>query len=287
MMNQKLVTLDFTERDLDFLIAAVVSGSSDTSTVRGAIRHDPAYRKAIVSDERVFSQVANDDESFLKISPLLYFEVLLRRAQRDLESTSYTMERSGKESIPVFDSVKVADFLDSPYVLEYLAHMLASFTRIQSYVVPVRIRKGIRRRIRYNDMDIDSLIQFASKAEESERFSFYKRIGDVCLFVTGLFRDHTYSEAEKTSVMRDPVYRVRQSSSPAWSRRIKRSVEEYEAEGKRFYKLAELHPTASILELSDVFNVLREQFTAARKPLAFLSTHYLHSRKNNLFGITS
>tara|TARA_B100000749_G_scaffold280796_1_gene278875 strand:+ start:2413 stop:3276 length:864 start_codon:yes stop_codon:yes gene_type:complete len=287
MMNQKLVTLDFTERDLDFLTAAVVSGSSDTSTVRGAIRHDPAYRKAIVSDERVFSQVANDDESFLKISPLLYFEVLLRRAQRDLESTSYTMERSGKESIPVFDSVKVADFLDSPYVLEYLAHMLASFTRIQSYVVPVRIRKGIRRRIRYNDMDIDSLIQFASKAEESERFSFYKRIGDVCLFVTGLFRDHTYSEAEKTSVMRDPVYQVRQSSSPAWSRRIKRSVEEYEAEGKRFYKLAELHPTASMLELSDVFNVLREQFTAARKPLAFLSTHYLHSRQNNLFGITS
>ncbi|SVC62245.1 uncharacterized protein METZ01_LOCUS315099, partial [marine metagenome] len=283
MMKQKLVTMDFTERDLDFLISAVLPGSHDTSTVREAIRHDPAYRKAIVSDGRVFSQVSNDDESFLKISPSLYFEVLLRRAQRDLESTSYTIEKSGKESIPVFDSVTVADFLDSPYVLEYLAHMLASFTRIQSYIVPVTKRKGIRRRIRYNDMDIDSLIQFAAKAEESERFSFYKRIGDVCLFVTGLFRDHTYSDAGKTSMMRDSVYRVRQSSSPVWSRSIKRSVEEYEAEGKRFYKLAGLHPTASMLELSDVFNVLREQFTAARKPLAFLATHYLHSRQNKLF----
>ena len=94
MTKQKLVTLDFTERDLDFLISAVVSGSSETSPVRDAICHDPAYRKAIVSDERVFSQVVNDDESFLKISPSLYFEVLLRRAQRDLESTSYTIERS-------------------------------------------------------------------------------------------------------------------------------------------------------------------------------------------------
>mgnify|MGYP000863199620 CR=1 FL=1 len=285
-MSQKPVTLDLTEKDLDFLVSVVAPYSSNVSSVHAAVRHDLDYRKAIVSDERVFAMVANDAEVFLKISPYLYFEILLRKAQRDLESKSYTIERTGRESIPVFDSLKVAGFLDLPYVLEYLAHMLASFTRIQSYVVPVRVRKGIRRKVRYNDMDVDSLMKFASKADELERFSYYKRIGDVCLFVTGLFRGHTYSEGADKSIRRDSNNQTKGSISSAWIRRVRRSVEEYETEGKRFYRLAEEHPTASVLELTDVFGVLREQFSAARKPLSFISSRYLHSRQNKLFGVS-
>ena len=166
MVNHKPVYLDFTDRDLDFLVSIVTPGASNTFSVREAIRNDPEYRRAIVSDERVFSQVINDSESFLKISPSLYFEVLLRRAQKDLISSAYTIEREGRGNIPVFDTGKVAGFLDTPNVLEYLANMLASFTRIRSFVVPVRVRKGIRRRVRYNDMDVDSLIDFAARADE-------------------------------------------------------------------------------------------------------------------------
>jgi len=254
---------------------------SNALSVREAIRNDPAYRKAIVSDERVFSRVINDKESFLKISPSLYFEVLLRRAQKDLISSSYTIEREGRGNIPVFDTGKVAGFLDTPNMLEYLANMLASFTRIRSFVVPVRVRKGIRRRVRYNDMDVDSLIDFAARADESERFSYYKRIGDVCLFLTGLFRDSTYSQKSHVgSNFQSGTY-----PRTTFVRKRRRSVEEYESEGRRFYRLAEEHPTASVLELTDVFSVLRDEFSAARKPLAFLSARYLHSRPNKLFDV--
>ena len=254
---------------------------SNALSVREAIRNDPAYRKAIVSDERVFSQVINDKESFLKISPSLYFEVLLRRAQKDLISSSYTIEREGRGNIPVFDTGKVAGFLDTPNMLEYLANMLASFTRIRSFVVPVRVRKGIRRRVRYNDMDVDSLIDFAARVDESERFSYYKRIGDVCLFLTGLFRDSTYSQKSHFgSNFQSGTY-----PRTTFVRKRRRSVEEYESEGRRFYRLAEEHPTASVLELTDVFSVLRDEFSAARKPLAFLSARYLHSRPNKLFDV--
>ena len=281
MLNQKPVYLDFTDGDLDFLVSIVVPGLSNALSVREAIRNDPAYRKAIVSDERVFSQVINDKESFLKISPSLYFEVLLRRAQKDLISSSYTIEREGRCNIPVFDTGKVAGFLDTPNMLEYLANMLASFTRIRSFVVPVRVRKGIRRRVRYNDMDVDSLIDFAARAEESERFSYYKRIGDVCLFLTGLFRDSTYSQKSHVgSNFQSGTY-----PRTTFVRKRRRSVEEYESEGRRFYRLAEEHPTASVLELTDVFSVLRDEFSAARKPLAFLSARYLHSRPNKLFDV--
>ena len=281
MLNQKPVYLDFTDGDLDFLVSIVLPGLSNALSVREAIRNDPAYRKAIVSDERVFSQVINDKESFLKISPSLYFEVLLRRAQKDLISSSYTIEREGRGNIPVFDTGKVAGFLDTPNMLEYLANMLASFTRIRSFVVPVRVRKGIRRRVRYNDMDVDSLIDFAARADESERFSYYKRIGDVCLFLTGLFRDSTYSQKSQVgSNFQSGTY-----PRTTFVRKRRRSVEEYESEGRRFYRLAEEHPTASVLELTDVFSVLRDEFSAARKPLAFLTARYLHSRPNKLFDV--
>ena len=281
MLNQMPVYLDFTDGDLDFLVAIVLPSLSNALSVREAIRNDPAYRKAIVSDERVFSQVINDKESFLKISPSLYFEVLLRRAQKDLISSSYTIEREGRGNIPVFDTGKVAGFLDTPNMLEYLANMLASFTRIRSFVVPVRVRKGIRRRVRYNDMDVDSLIDFAARADESERFSYYKRIGDVCLFLTGLFRDSTYSQKSHVgSNFQSGTY-----PRTTFVRKRRRSVEEYESEGRRFYRLAEEHPTASVLELTDVFSVLRDEFSAARKPLAFLSARYLHSRPNKLFDV--
>ena len=281
MLNQKPVYLDFTVGDLEFLVSIVLPGLSNALSVREAIRNDPAYRKAIVSDERVFSQVINDKESFLKISPSLYFEVLLRRAQKDLISSSYTIEREGRGNIPVFDTGKVAGFLDTPNMLEYLANMLASFTRIRSFVVPVRVRKGIRRRVRYNDMDVDSLIDFAARADESERFSYYKRIGDVCLFLTGLFRDSTYSQKSHVgSNFQSGTY-----PRTTFVRKRRRSVEEYESEGRRFYRLAEEHPTASVLELTDVFSVLRDEFSAARKPLAFLAARYLHSRPNKLFDV--
>ena len=281
MLNQKPVYLDFTDGDLDFLVAIVLPGLSNALSVREAIRNDPAYRKAIVSDERVFFQVINDKESFLKISPSLYFEVLLRRAQKDLISSSYTIEREGRGNIPVFDTGKVAGFLDTPNMLEYLANMLASFTRIRSFVVPVRVRKGIRRRVRYNDMDVDSLIDFTARVDESERFSYYKRIGDVCLFLTGLFRDSTYSQKSHVgSNFQSGTY-----PRTTFVRKRRRSVEEYESEGRRFYRLAEEHPTASVLELTDVFSVLRDEFSAARKPLAFLAARYLHSRPNKLFDV--
>jgi hypothetical protein len=141
-------------------------------------------------DDRLFARLMNDDEAFVGISPGLCFEVLLRRVHRDLEASTHTMERSGRQTIPVFDTGSVVGFLGRPGVIEYLAHMLASFTRIQGFVVPVRVRKGIRRRIRFNDMDVDSLIRVCSTADEAERVNYYKRIADVCLFITGVFREH-------------------------------------------------------------------------------------------------
>ena len=122
-----------------------------------------------------------------EISPALYFEVLLRRAAKDMEVATHTLERTGSQSIPVFDTDEVVELLALPGVLLYLSQMLASFTRISSQVTSVRVRRGIRRRVRHNDLDIDSLMGRLGSAGEEQRFELYRRIADVCLFLSGIF----------------------------------------------------------------------------------------------------
>ncbi len=276
MMGHNFGATGFTEADLDFVVGEVAPAASNKESLKLLMREDAGFRKALVGDEKVFQRVINDEEIFLKVSPSLYFEVLLRKALRELETATHTVERTGRQSIPVFDTKEVVGLLARPEVLEYLAQMLASFTRIHSYVIPVRVRPGIRRRIRYNDMDIDSLLRFCATVDEEHRFGFYKRIADVCLFISGVFPDYTY---------RDYRYPASGAARPMAARQARRSVEEYEEEGRRFYGLAEEHPAARALQLSDVFGLLRLHFTSARKPLSFIAAHYLHTHKQTVFGV--
>jgi len=64
---------------------------------------------------------------------------------------------------------------------------------------------------------------------------------------------------------------------------MRRTMEEYEHEGQSFYGLAQQHPQAQKLQLSEVFELLGKQFTWARKPLGFIATNYLHARTDQLF----
>ena len=235
--------------------------------LRKSILEDDDFRKTIIGDDRVFQRVMNDDEIFVRISPSLYFEVLLRRTLRDLSVAIYTVEYSGRQGIPVFDTEEVVQLLERPGVLEYMGEMLASFTRIQSHVVLTRLRRGIRRRLKYSDLDVDSLIRLCSRAEETHRFGYYKRIADACLFVSAVFPGHA---------------RMPASSNLG---RERRSMDDYERDGRRFYGLAKDHPTAQTLSLSEVFGHLGQHFVAARKPLGFIASQYLHSRKHHLFGV--
>ena len=267
-----------TESDLDFVVSEAAQGPTDTDRLKLLIEEDEQFRSAILGNENVFQRLMADEEMFVKVSPALYFEVLLRQALRDLETASYTVERDGRADLPVFDTPEVVRFLSIQGVLDYLAHMLASFTRINSYAVPVRIRRGIRRRVVYNDMDIDSLARLCATADWEQRFGYYKRIADVCLFISGVFPDYA------SPAMR---YSVPNRMRTAVSDRTRRSLSDYEVQGSQFYGLAEEHDSAQHLGLSEVFRLLRDHFATARKPLSFIASHYLHGSRGQLFGAPS
>ena len=272
-LNLKVSKLS--ERDVDFLTETVSPEVSDQYRLKGVIRKDEDFRNKFIGDERVFRRVMDDDEIFLKISPSLFFEILLRKAARDLEKTGYTIERTSTMKVPVFDAGDVVELLTKESLLTYLAHMLSSFTRIESYAISFKARKGFWHTIRFNDLDIQSLMSFCDVVEEERRLGFYKRIGDICLFIMGLFPDY---------VEREHRYPFSGHLRPQAPGKLRISPEEYEEEGRRFYRLAAEHPSAREMDLSDVFWALHEKFQAAKKPLNFIAEHYLHDKKHMVFG---
>ena len=261
-------------RDLDFLIETVSPDVTDKSRLKLIIREDEDFRNTFVRDEKVFRRVMDDEEVLMKISPSLFFEILLRKAASDLEKVSFTLEKTHTMRIPVFDTKEVIELLSKESLLIYLADMLSSFTRIESYAISFRARKGIWRKIRFNDLDIFSLMSFSEMVEDEYRLGFYKRIADICLFILGLFPD--YAEG-------DYRYPFSGQVRPGIPGKARISPEEYEKKGRQFYKLAAEHLSGKKQELSEIFWALHTGFQKAKKPLNFIAEHYLHYHRQTLF----
>jgi hypothetical protein len=266
----------WSQRDLLFVADTLVPERSDREHIVHLLQEDESLLDAMLQDDRLFRQLMAEEEIFLLVSPEFFFKVLLLRARRDLETESYTIERRHLQKVALFDASQVVDLLARPAVGDYLASMLASFTRINSITIPIRVRKGIWRRIRVNDLDVDSLARYAQTLEEEHRFWAYQRIGDACLFLTGIFPEHV-SARPRYPDSGTPRLRVRSS--------LLSSLEDYESFGRTFYRLAAEHKLARLQGISEVLALLSENFILAEKPLNFVTEHYLSLRKNHLFKL--
>ena len=245
------------------LVAKIDILKGDPAIIEGMLNHEAEklfQRIMLMSEERIMT----------RITPQFLFEVLLRKTVRELENQSYTIERAASQKIPVFDTREVVRFLSNEAVLKYLADMLSSFTKVESFTLLVRVRKGIWRKLQFSDMDIDSLVRLCDATEEEHRFGFYKRIADLCLFVLGIFPEYV------TSDFGYPF-------SGEVRRKLRRSAEDYEEEGRRFYKLAGEHRDARMLNLAEVLWQLHEEFSLAKKPLNYISDNLLQFKKQKLF----
>ena len=267
--------LRLSDSDLDFLVDTVSPEVRDRSRLKQIIREDRDFRNRYIGDEKVFTRLMDDDELFLKISPTLFFEILLRKAASDLEEVSYTVEKTSTMRILVFDTKDVVELLTKEPLLGYLADMLASFTRVESYVISFRVKKGVWKKIRFNNLDIVSLMSLCQAMQDEYRLGLYKRIADICLFILGVFPD--YAE-------RDYRYPFSGELRLQIRGKLRISPADYETEGRKFYRLAAEHQSARELDLSEVFWALHGNFQKAKKPLNFIAEHYLHYRRHKLFA---
>ncbi len=261
----------FSDGDLRFLLETVNPALIAKTSI---IKSDPDIIERMLDQEsgRLFQRLMLEDPEGLSaaVSPRFLFEILLRRAFVELQAKSFTVERTASQKIPVFDSKEVVRLLGEKPVLKYLADMLTSFTRTESFTMPVRVRRGIWHKIRFSDMDVDSLIRLCEVSDEEHRFGLYKRIADLSLFILGIFPEY---------VIRDYNYTMEPHSYRRW----RRSEADYEELGRRFYRLAAEHPDARLLELSGVFNELQDKFTIAKKPLNYISGNFIQMNKEKIF----
>ena len=262
------------EKDLDFLVESAAPEVRNRSQLKEILREDEDFRASFIGDKSVFQRVMHDEESFLRISPNLFFEILLRKAANDLKGTGYTVEKTGSLRIPVFDVQEVVSLMTKESLTVYLADMLSSFTKIESYSFTIRARKGIWKKIQFNDLDIQSLMGLCEVVEDAYRLGFYKRIADICLFILGIFPD--FAEPKDR-------YPVSRQDRPRFSLKGMMRSEDYEKEGRKFYKLAAEHQSAIDLDLSEIFWDLHGNFEKAKKPLNFISEHYLQYKRESLF----
>jgi hypothetical protein len=266
----------WSHRDLQFVIATLIPERSDPEQVVDLLQDDEALLEAMLRDDRLFQQLMVDEEVFFSVSPELFFRVLLFRARRDLEQEVYTVERRGLQRVVLFDANRVVELLARRGVCGYLASMLASFTRINSVTVPIRVRPGVWQRIRVNDLDVDSLVRYAQILEEEHRFGVYKRIADVCLFLTGIFPEYIESR-QRYPQSGQPRLRLKSS--------MLHDLEDHETYGRTFYRLAARHQMARLQGLEEILTLLSDEFILAEKPLAFLAERYLSLRKRQLFEL--
>jgi hypothetical protein len=266
----------WSHRDLRFIVDTLVPEHSDPAYIADLIQDDESILQAMLQDDRLFRQLMDDDQVLLSVSPQFFFKVLLLRTRRDLEQEVYTIEQRNLQKVILFDANRVVELMADPAVCDYLAITLASFTRIHSATIPIRVRPGIWRRLRVNDLDVDSLLRYAQILDEEYRFATYQRIGDACLFLTGVFPE--YIAARQT-------YPQSGQPRPRLGGALVHSLEDYEAYGRTFYQLAAKHRQAPVQGLDRVLATLSEQFILAEKPLAFLAERYLALRKHRLFEL--
>jgi len=239
------------EQDLDFVVQTVAPGAKNKTQLKQLINEDQSFREGLLGDQKLFQQVTSSPPIILGISPLLFFEVLLRRAVTEMKETTHTIERTISLKIPVFDINEVLRLLREDDVFYYLVHLLATFVRYE------------RRTIR--DIEIDRLVKLGKTAEGDRRFLVYKRIADTCLFVLGVFPEY---------VMYDYVYLFFKKKPPI-SGELRRNMGDYEALGQEFYALASEHKAAKVRGLEQTLHLLSENFYLAKKPLNLVSEHYL------------
>jgi hypothetical protein len=262
-----------TEGDLAFLARLAAEQDPDAPGIR-EFRARPELIDRWLGHPAVFHALFEDDARGVSegLSPFLLFSVALARTAVDLDNVSAVQEWVGpRQRLFVFDTEPLRRFLAEPARRVFLAELLASYTHVASGVVYVRTRRGLRRH-RVSELNLMHLLQLLDVAPEQDRVYLYRRIGDLALFLAGVFPDH---------VVRHPPWAPRERT------RVARLLTDHpdvlegddvirmlEAIGVRGYREALRlvpYPTVALGPLADI----AEHFVSARRVLNVTVDRYL------------
>ncbi len=233
----------------------------------------------------VFGSGGGDDR-LTGVSPFLTFAVAVHRTAARLEGTGFVVERwTSRQRLPVFDVGPLRELLAEPQRRYFLVELLSSYTHVVSGTTWHRTPRGWRRR-RFSELDLSRLAELLESVEPAERPGVYRRLGDLALFLTGVFPDHSalglgpVAQSRLTRVSRLPRAEADRTASLD-------SLALLEELGRRFYGLtvraARTHGAPPTVGLSLVGEIA-ERFADARRVLNVVTDWYLFPLRERWFG---
>src|SRR5215469_2872451 len=276
-----------TDADLGLLASITQeAGGSGAATAAAWLRGHPEHLPGLIGDPRVFRAVFGPGEQDARAalaSPFLIFAVAVHRAAAELESMDHVPERSGPRGrVPLFDAPDLRDFLDSPARRLFLAELLGSFTRAAGGQYRAMVRGRPRAR-RFSELDLARLAATLDTVPEGDRPGVYRRLGDVALFLTGVFPDYAVAHAlgpvSAARLLRAAQVTPRQheqlTTAPA--------IDLFEYLGARWYRVAWSLAPARTARLAVVAEVA-DRFRQARRVLNHIADRCLFPAGNPWFA---
>lgn len=278
-MSYQLLYLEhLSDQDVELLADAA---GADSGAVRARLRERPEVVDELLASPDLFEQVFEtpDPDLRVRLTPFLAFGILVNRVAHDLADMNYAYEWAGPgQRLPVFDVDSMRQFMDDGSRRLFLIEFLASFTKVASGRMWVRTRRGYRSR-RFSELDPVRMSEYVESLPVAQRPAGYRRLGDVALFLSGIFPDHTARHPLP------PLHRQRLVHSAGLEPTVALSgsdLDLHEALGEAWYRRATEEATALVGAAPLSLRYVADNFAAARRILNYLADRYLHHYQTGL-----
>lgn len=223
---------------------------------------------------------ADAAEALARTSPFLTFAVAVHRSAARLGDAHYVEERwAPRRRVPVFDVSSLRELLGDARRRLFLVELLASYTHVSSGAVWTKTVRGWRRQ-RFSELDPVRLAGLLDAVGAEERPGVYRRLGDLALFLTGVFPDTAPLGAMAAARLARLSGLPGGEDPPSW-------FELLEMLGPRWY-LSALRSARSLgVPVTDALAVVGDvgrRFGDARRALNVVTDWYLFPLRERWFG---
>lgn len=267
---------------------------ADAGAAHAMLRREPGLlHAALASDEaaRLLLRDGADDperEPIVRASPFLTFAVAVERVAVDLRDARHVTEWVGpRQRLPLLGADDLREVLAAPPRRAFLAALLASFTRVASGTVWSRTSRGWRRQ-RFSELDPVRLASMLDVLPESRHPAVHRRLGDLSLFLAGVFPDHTAGRAfrplDLQRLGRAAAVPGRPGEALGEALETRGGVGLLDHLGERWYRLAARAPEApGAVGSTRLLEGVAERFVNARRALNLLADRHLFGRTRSWF----
>ena len=215
------------------------------------------------------------------VTPFLTFAVAVHRTAWSLSQSTHIEEWAGPHiRLPVFDVPRLSEFLADPVRRFFMVELLGSYTHVSSGVAWEHTARGWRRK-RFSEMDPLTLAGLLESVGPEERPGVYRRLGDLALFLTGVFPDHTAKEMP-SGARAARLFRL-SGLSPAEVESLE-GLALYECLGARWYRQAGRSVAGTATASLAAAEEYGERFNDARRILNSVTDRYLFPLRQQWFG---